>query len=405
MSRAHLLILLTTAALGVVLAVAGSTPASPLVYIRECPEPHDSEAKGLNQLDQLTNRTDRIPEYNDCQRFIVNGKFDSLYAIYATHPRTVLVSPNVGVLVAIIRSFEGTYGQLGIRPGYSCVYLSGDRTRAKVVSTTDSTADRCCPFTDFERLGGTLLESRARRTSGFETDSDYPQVARWDLDPVNRVQYMGVKCEAAWCEIGPKGFQSSPSWTPDPSLPVRMRRNIAIKAWYDEQLVADAPASPGGFPLVSGVRGTIFPAESLADYTDATWKGHWRVVAYIALARPIGKYLSKMNLAGTPWAQPGKPLHPDSLNRVEICVGLSSECEVPPSVSSSCPTVAYDTSSTNWGWARITRAGTTIAKIMCLRRWSNAGIAAFLPGASRWRWVSTDETSWTKCSAGCCEVH
>src|SRR5258706_912975 len=44
--------------------------------IRECPEAHRVDTSSVEQL--LTSGTAGIPEYNDCQRFIVNGRFESL---------------------------------------------------------------------------------------------------------------------------------------------------------------------------------------------------------------------------------------------------------------------------------------------------------------------------------------
>lgn len=387
-------------------SVARRTGARPQTYIRECAQAHWPQDSDL-AVYLLASGTAGIPEYNDCQRFIIDGKYDSLYAIYATHPKTVALGPKVAVLVAVIRSFGGTYQPLGIKPGLNCVYLSGDRRLARVVDSANYFP--CCPIVALSQLPAPFLEARPTVAKGFERDSDYPQVARWDY-ALNRVQYMGVKCENAWCEIGPPKFLSSPTWTPESTVPLKMRRNMMIKGWYDEQILADTTPSTGGLPHVSGVRGTIFPSERLADYDEATWKGQWRVIAYVATPRTSQKYLDSMNFAPTPFAKPATPLDPRKLNRIELCAGSDTDCKVPPPTP-TCPVIPTWTGATAWGWSRITRPGDTKPKYRCVARWSNAGMTDFtgvplvLPASTRWRWVTSDELSWSQCSAGCCEVH
>ncbi len=371
-----------------------SVAQPPDTEIRECPQAHDS----TGGAEILTSGSSGIPEFNDCQRFIVAGKFDSLYAIYATHPATVAVNRNQAVLVAVIRSFGGTYRPLTIRPGLSCLYLYNDRRAARVMDSSTSFFP-CDSVIDVRRLSGPVLESRPTTASGFDQDQDYPQVARWDWDSQERIQYIGVKCGAAWCEIGRPGFHSSPSWKPAASLPYEIRRTIAIKGWYDEQRLAGPPPTAGELASVSRIRGTIFPHFELNNYVDdATWKGAWRTVAYVAMSATSPKYYNVMNLGATPGASPTTSLNPETLNKIQFCVGTAEDCDVPnPPICGA--------SMTPWGWSRIVRAGFPIALYKCVTRWPNPPPAVPTPPSARWRWVSADETSWTKCSAGCCEVH
>jgi len=376
-------------------SIHASVAQPPDTQIRECPQAHDS----IGAERPLTSGTSGIPEYNDCQRFIVAGGFDSLYAIYATHPRSVAVRRTEAVLVAVIRSFGGTYNLLGIRPGLSCLYLYNDRHAARVMDSISFFP--CDSVVAVTRLTGPspVLESRPTTASGFDDDADYPQVARWDWDSRDRTQYLGVKCGAAWCEIGRSGFHSSPSWKPAAGLPRAMRRNIAIKGWYDEQRLAGPPPTSGLLAAVSKIRGTIFPHYRLNDYVDdATWKGVWRTVAYVALSATSQKYQTVMNFGATPGANPNIPLNPETLNKIEYCVGTAAECHVP-----NPPTCSV--SMAPWGWSRIVRAGAPIALYKCVTRWPNPPPALPTPAATRWRWVAADETSWSQCSAGCCEVH
>jgi hypothetical protein len=411
MTRAYTLVplfLIVALGAGGIAAPPGRAPraavrASADTGIRECPQAHSFDTSSVEPL--LTSGTAGIPEYNDCQRFIVKGGFDSLYAIYATHPKAVSLGPKVAVLVAAIRSFGGTYQPLGIKPGLNCVYLSGDRRLARVVDS--ATFFPCCPIVALSSLPAPFLESRPTVAKGFLRDADYPQVARWDWDAQHRIQYLGLKCDVAWCEIGPRGFIQSPAWTPVATLPYRTRRNLMIKGWYDEQMLAGAAAA-ATLPPVSGIRGTIFPHEALADYTDASFQKTWRVIAYIAVPRTSDKYVQAMNLRSTPTANPLTPLDPRKLNTIEFCVGTGAECGVNP--IPACPPIS-SSDATNWGWSKITPAGGGPPKYKCVTRWSNAGMTDFtgallsLPASTRWRWVASDETSWSQCMAGCCEVH
>jgi hypothetical protein len=414
MTRAYTLVpLFLTIALGAgrfMAAPPGRAPRAAVTTsvdtnIRECPQAHAFDTSSVEPL--LTSGTAGIPEYNDCQRFIVKGGFDSLYAIYATHPQTISLGPKVAVLVAVIRSFGGTYPALGIKPGLNCVYLSGDRRLARVVDS--ATFFPCCPIVALSRLPAPFLESRPTVAKGFLRDADYPQVARWDWDAQHRMQYLGLKCDVAWCEIGPRGFVQSPAWTPVATLPYRTRRNLMIKGWYDEQILAGPLARADSLPAVSAIRGTIFPDSSLNDYTDASFQNTWRVIAYIAVPRTSEKYVQLMNLRATPFANPLTPLDPRKLNTIEFCVGTPADCGVTAPVP-TCPP-AGNSGATNWGWSKITPAGGGAPKYKCVNRWSNAtmssssGVPVSLPAATRWRWVIADDLSWSKCSAGCCEVH
>ena len=373
--------------------------------IRECPEAHHADSVVL----LLTGGTAGIPEYNDCQRFIVAGQYDKLYAIYATHPPTVSLGPTIAVLVAVIQSFGGSYPALGIKPGFNCVYLSSDRRSARVIPSVNRVAP-CPAFIRWSRLlPGKLLESRPTVVKGFEADSNYPQVARWDYTP-DSVQYMGLKCESAWCEIGPQGFVSSPAWTPATNLTYKMRRNMLIKGWYDEQFLAGPAAVSGGPATVTDNRGTIFPSDSLADYTDAMFTKTWRVIAYAAMSKKSPKYLARMNFVATPSANPATPLDPTKLNTIELCVGTKDDCQVADPVP-TCPAIAAGSDALVWGWSRLKQAGGSNYLYKCIIQWPNAGMIdftgtpLFLPAASRWRWVLADETTWSRCAAGCCEVH
>lgn len=221
-------------------------------------------------------------------------------------------------------------------------------------------------------------------------------------------QYIGLSCGRQWCAVGPNGFTLSPGWTPKAAASAAEQAVIAVRGWHDEQLLA-IPDPAGGPATVSAIRGTIFPAPDLNNLTEASFST-WQTVAYVALSDSHPKYTA-MNLVQTPGAVPGSPLDLDRLNVIQMCKGPAATCGAAPEAAYTCK--YPDAHPLRWGWARIRRAGTPDApssyKYYCVARWDHPyGMSASAPAivpAARWRWLANDETVWTKCSAGCCEVH
>lgn len=94
-------------ALGSVVRGAPPGDAGP----RECPW-HEDSARTVPV--SVVGETAKIPEYNDCQRFVVpvgpgasKLKFDSLYAIYWGGLANPLQSDGIARLGALVRSFGG----------------------------------------------------------------------------------------------------------------------------------------------------------------------------------------------------------------------------------------------------------------------------------------------------------
>lgn len=390
---------------------------------RECPLPHDLKDQTVIAL---IGSQSRIPEYNDCQRFVVplSGAtgtasrlvFDSLYAIYADPnlPQLMLKidSGGLAIRVALIVSYNGTYASLGIGPGYSCLYLYKDTPGAVTIRASMEAAptESACPFriAPTSGLAGTALEVR-RDTFAKLTDVDYPPVARWDWDPGRKEQYIGIKCGAGWCEVGRAGFTSSAGFVAPSSWSAERRRIRLVKGWYDEQILAVNP-TPGADPYVSGIRGTVFPHPQLSEYENAAFYNRWRPVGAIALSASHPTYKSKLNSRAAPVAYGGTPFILGQLNLIALCQDDPETGETCPGLPSPAPKCPSPYESLAWGWARIRLAGTTAAapnyKYVCVPRWANPTASSNpVPGAARWRWLVADETVWTKCSAGCCEVH
>src|SRR5262245_18406682 len=107
----------------------------------ECP--HDGLLSGIGGVSispiSLTGIFTSIPEYHDCQRFVVSlfGRltYQSVYAIYAAPGLESKFDNGSPGAAATIVSDGGTYGPLGITPGVNCLYLEpiGTTWKARLV--------------------------------------------------------------------------------------------------------------------------------------------------------------------------------------------------------------------------------------------------------------------------------
>jgi len=308
------------------------------------------------------------------------------------------------------------YAPLGIKPYFNCLYLFGSpgslRARMFPVANNESQCQRGYAPTS---IPGQELAVRDIRVPGFEKPGDYPSVARWDWDATAGVQYIGLRCGAAWCEVGPGKSEdpASPAFTSSSpyansatgSAEGRVR---GIKGWYDEQLLAIDSA---GESRLTGLRGDVFPDTSLATLTEPMLDGQWHAVSHIALRQPetgtlvkvLEQYRTKFNLDPVPFGSSLK-----DMNHVLLCYGTISSCSVPAtatlSMMQSCGKVALGSAKTNKRyWAQIT-SKLRPSMYRCMTPRSHAGVG-FIPSTARWRWLARDETTWRWCPAGCCEVN
>ncbi|MGH7658751.1 MAG: hypothetical protein ACREL6_11000, partial [Gemmatimonadales bacterium] len=293
---------------------------------RECP--HDWGERKLVSGSSLVGPIADIPEFHDCQRFIVEGvgeklRYDSLFAIFASFKLDTLGQAldsaeegqgKIALGGALIYTIGGRYPALGIKDEYTCLYLFHDPADShwRAVTVPDPTAECVRMDPDVLAGAGKELEVRPITWKEFTANEDYPPVARWDWDSVHREQYIGIKCGLAWCEVGDSGFVSSPSYRVDPSEPYKLRRTHMIKGWYDEQLLAEP--GPGGNARPTKTRGTLFPDAALNDH-DAT-KGdfqtsNWVPVATLAMEDPLPVYKTRLNI--------DQALPTGSLNRMSLC--------------------------------------------------------------------------------------
>lgn len=369
-----------------------------------------------------------IPEFNDCQKFVlkdpVSGKLSygpALLAVFASYRLDSLTldttSANVFAAAEVLNySTSFTYAQLGIKPYFNCLYLFGapGQLRARMIAV-GANETQCQNSYSPTNTAGQELAVREIHVAGFKAGKDYPPVARWDWDASTSVQYIGLRCGNAWCEIGPgkpedpatPAFTSSSSYAnaASGSLEDRVR---AIKGWYDEQLLAIDSA---GESRLTGLRGDVFPDTNLATLTEPMIDGQWRVVSHIALRQPetagtlvkeLEHYRVKFNLDPVPQGSSLK-----DMNHVLLCFGTVSSCSVPGtatvSMLQSCGKVALgNATTTKRYWTQIT-SKVRPSMYRCMTARSHGTV--FIPSTARWRWLARDETSWRWCPAGCCEVN
>ncbi len=383
----------------------------------------------------LSKRNTDVPEFNDCQKLIVNQgtKYGPLTAIFASASLDSVdfvldtqVVDSVSAAALILNLDRSEYTPLGIKPGFSCLYVWSDpgpvppgpvdslRWHAMLL-WVDTAQSRCTVPRHPHELQSSDL--KVKRTFSGDAHENFPPVARWDFDSVRMENYMGIKCGAGWCEIGRPGFTAMPPYHDVLSAQPREQR---IKGWYDEQLLAHVD-DDGKFGL-SAVKGTVFPApgsvemEALkAAVTAVNTLERWKQVAYIALDRPSPYYKRMMNLD----AVQASASFPE-MNILSFCEGTREQCGTPNAPSAAqvaqmtqagiprlAPKSGCDEGAITAIWVRITPAGRPPGSpedmYRCVTRRTH-NIDVEIPATARWRWLLSDETVWRECTKGCCQV-
>ena len=351
-----------------------------------------------------------IPEFNDCQRFLVRQSstmvFDSLFAIFARLGLDSMEVDTSGTLtgagiipMATIYSFHSAYPQLGIEADFNCLYFIHSTTaksgyEARIVPVQTNAA-KCLTS---PTASGTPLQVDRVLMTGADV-YDYPPVARWDWDSTAETQFIGIRCGRAWCEVRARESRSALASTPryTRSGSVLYRRAVEIKGWHDEQRLAvpPAPGAPAATP--SGIVATLIP-DTLLDHDPVSvpagstrYNASWVRVASVALSAPPGIYASKFNLV--------QSAAPDPVNTVYFCYGPLTSSGHSPCFSATqkipnCP------SGGQW-WARI-EANPAYPQFYCVTRRPHPNFK--IPGIVRWRWTLHDDTMWVRCLDGCCQV-
>ena len=341
-----------------------------------------------------------VPEFHDCQEFVRGDGYLRLYAIFARFHLgsladsldTARYSPQKRALAAAeIYSDGESYPALGVEPYFNCLYVYRvlQDWRATMVPIGTHEAD-CLNSLPDPASKGTALE--VHRVTPSTDLTAYPPVARWDWDGKHGQQYIGIMCGAGWCDIGAKGFVSTPTQVSGPAFDkicafpwtaAQAKQVYAIKGWYDEQVLATPASSSMLHP--GPVHGVIIPNPVLGQLDQATdfhpsCNGPWVHVAYAVVT---GAYSSKLQLQSG-W------------NKIYLCYGSGNDCGVPP--------IAQACSPAGMWWAKIKPPGfwqKPTYRCVTQRLHSNVTV----PGAVRWRWLVNDETGWIRCQNGCCQIN
>jgi len=185
-----------------------------------------------------------------------------------------------------------------------------------------------------------------------------------------------------------------------------------VKGWYDEQNLAWRTSATA--PLeASGILGTVIPAANLGALAAPAAFQSFATVAYVALdttaAKPgaVAFFKKKLNLNPVSVVGSSAPQwDPARLNKLELCFGTQSSCGVTwttEPTSSRCDGTSFGMPIRRW-WERITAAGETVPQYRCVTRRDHAGFSGGIPATARWRWFLGDDTIWTECIQGCCQI-
>jgi hypothetical protein len=362
---------------------------------RECPHDpvfvlHERPSSGQFSSDRMS-----IPELHDCQRFIEEDNYTSLFAIFMGEqgPASDTQRPASDTIVALIVSEEGgSYLPLGITPPpghpqgqrfFKCllVYPVRPGTDELAARLVDVPSERDCS-TSTPVNSNDFIDLDVRITPGLEHyDADhFPVVARWDF--FAQRQYITLWCgHARWCDVVPRGMTL-------PAVPATGDWTRDIPGWHDRQVLASVA---GNSLRPSGVTGTIYPALNLGRYTEDDFQGRWVPVASVELAASLPAYATEFNFA---------PPDGGRLSTISLCLGSRAAC-VPAGKSADVSACGADPT---W-WARLRRptgeAATELYK--CVTRYAVTNPVAD-PGTVRWRWRVLDEGGWMRCPQGCCEL-
>ena len=423
----------------VAVACAKPEPVAEPTWRFDCPDSairirlvrHDTALDTISDI-PLSHGIANVPEYHDCQRFIDStGAYGSVYAIFAAYRLKRLDSAGGALTVPVgtIYTPDGTYDPLGIKPGFNCLWLTknGSKWTAVMVHKGQGHTAAACNAQDTSSATptGQPLEVKAEVAGlhfpllGFGA-GDYPPVARWDWDSVHGQQYIGIRCGAAWCQVGAAGFQPSHPYngpdlvfdrTPAGNLPEHMAKRVQrIRGWYDVQRLAAYGDGSAQHP--SAVWGTLIPAPVLdtvnwrsQHFALDFYRNRWIHVAFAIMSGDYGKW----NLTrGT--------------NKIFLCYGTteSGSCAITTAARTEGPSTTPlvncppdpTNSSLRW-WARTVSAKGDTTYGCVLRMDHQAQVTAFMstmapgtkysiPGAARWRFLSNDESTWVSCPSGCC---
>jgi hypothetical protein len=293
--------------IGVVGIIAVCVAGRWLAHGPECPN-HSSYPlhlrDGVYDTLPLAGEITAVPEFHDCQRLLVKngGGYGPLAGIWVSAnlasrserlgpikvyvpsrdsglatvsevspyftprsapPSTLSDSAIALALVYAWDDWRGGYPDLGISTGWNCLYFARRDSEGGLtarMAPVDHPSD-CLQNLSKEKFSALESAELAVRPVGRlgPTGDEIPEVGRWDWDPKEKVNYIGLRCLAAWCEVSKMGaFTSSPQYSLPAAPPSGKPQTFSVKGWYDEQRLGERPwYSPRLRP--SKVVGTIVP--------------------------------------------------------------------------------------------------------------------------------------------------
>lgn len=383
--------------------------------IRECPHTWDwskqfGKERGVvveSHVVSLTRGAHHVPEYNDCQKFLVRSSGARVYsqgqfAIFAVQDPELaikldsLANARLGLAAAVVYA-EEAYAYLGIEKGFNCLvlYSAGTGWRAAMRRPTDEVAD--CSGT-FPFGGGQALAVRPPLSPLPAGQEHYAQLARWGFDERSEQHYIAITCGEAICNIGREGFTERDTPVPPTSSPTTAERRVhEVATWHDEQLLASFPTGASTVQPTD-VWGTVIPDTGLGyRNTLDDFKNRWVPVAEVELSEDHPEYRQK----GFQMTTPG------NRNIVQSCV-------IDETTGSTCPDLpdefrpggkcdATDDASTGQRWRSRHIAVDGTIKYFCVKRYPLGVTGLAVPAAARWRWRADDEMLWYRCMEGCCD--
>jgi hypothetical protein len=270
-----------------------------------------------------------------------------------TNPGDFATAKRVAVIF-----IKGAYEDLHLREGSNSLYVR-----------YDSAAPAPKRWTAWMNDSTSTLEIMQYDPESCCTNAaDFPGIARWDWNKNDKNQVIGVKCGNGWCEIGKKVKKEPPVHAGG-----KTRR---IKGWHDAQRLA-IDAGNGKLKPGMSTPATVFPIENLEALKDtADFKDKWVKVATVK--------------SDTSYERLKIPYNPKDSSELSIM---------------------YDSQAKKWNAKMSSRdtTGTTIDAFFEVRMMPHINPQdpsddRRIPGVARWGWEADDESIWTRCANGCCQL-
>jgi hypothetical protein len=334
-----------------------------------------------------------IPEYHDEGRLpTVGNQLGPMAHIYASpylgtfaRRQQIYEQGMPGMLAAIVvvdlvpgDTLPDTYKKnLRLDAGVNCVWLyladTMPGTRYKAYVSTAAPSSPC----DRNATKRGPLQVVAVRHPAFTSSSDYPPVARFDVDVSGNLPVMAFKCLAAFCEVGPANPASvrapwglsrpdhnKAEWDVPAFLPVSQaeRRTRVIKGWHDEQYLS---VRFNDRWIRLNLRATLTPVPALDTLDASDFLNTWTRVATLTLQDNV-QATSKYGKWG---------------------------------LTSGANEIWMQVAGNVWS-VQIRRGGTVV------KTWIHVGrmlhFDAAVPPTARFRWTLMDDGIWVPCGNACC---